>query len=64
MESKDVMDGIARAAHVWAKMGNNPKTVNIEKAKKSLKKAAYAITQLWRDLEEEERAGVGRKALA
>ncbi|WP_087651831.1 hypothetical protein [Acetobacter pasteurianus] len=29
-----------------------------------LKEGAKAITQLWHDLEEEERASVGRKALA
>ncbi|AOW47126.1 hypothetical protein A4S02_10530 [Acetobacter ascendens] len=35
-----------------------------EKGKQALRKAARAIMQLWHDLEEEERAGVGRKALA
>ena len=35
-----------------------------EKGKQALRKAARAIMQLWRDLEEEERAGVERKALA
>lgn len=35
-----------------------------EKGKLALRKAARAIMQLWHDLEEEERAGVGRKALA
>ncbi|WP_339077809.1 hypothetical protein QQM41_04315 [Acetobacter sp. AC2005] len=45
-------------------MDNNVQTVNIEKGKKSLKKAAYAITQLWPHLEEEDQVGVGWKALA
>ena len=35
-----------------------------EKGKRTLRQAARAITQLWRDLEEEERAGMKRKALA
>ncbi|WP_124297224.1 hypothetical protein [Acetobacter pasteurianus] len=35
-----------------------------EKGKQALRKAARAITQLWHDLEEEERAGVGQKVLA
>lgn len=35
-----------------------------EKGKQVLRKAARAIMQLWHDLEEEERVGVGRTALA
>lgn len=35
-----------------------------EKGKQTLRQAARAIMQLWHDLEEEERVGVGRKVLA
>lgn len=35
-----------------------------EKGKQTLRQAARAIMQLWHDLEEDDRAGVGRKALA
>lgn len=36
----------------------------IEKGRARLRTAARAITQLWHDLEEEERVGEGQKALA
>ncbi|MFT8367546.1 MAG: hypothetical protein ABF646_02215 [Acetobacter papayae] len=56
MSAHDVMDGIARASAVWVKMDSVPHEANIGNCKRSLIKAAHAITQLWDDvLAEEER---------
>lgn len=61
----DVMDALACAVTVWTRMENQPHNVNIENCKRSLIKAAHAITQLWHDMEQEEqRRKVGRKVLA
>lgn len=65
MECHDVMDALACAVTVWTRMENQPHNVNIENCKRSLLKAAHAITQLWDDvLEEEEQRKVRRRALA
>lgn len=65
MSSNDIMDGVARASAVWAKMDRDPREANIGNCKRSLIKAAHAITQLWDDvLEEEQRRKSGQKALA
>lgn len=65
MSSHDVMDGVARASAVWAKMDGAPHEANIDNCKRSLQKCARAITQLWDDVvAEEQRRKVGQKALA
>ncbi|MCP1243060.1 hypothetical protein [Acetobacter lambici] len=60
-----MMDALACAVTVWTRMENQPHEANIGNCKRSLIKAAHAITQLWGDvLEEEGRRKVGQKALA